>query len=184
MNRFSIVAVFLTVLTFGFMEVGMAQPAEKDQAETVKKAVIEMVEATRDGNYEKVVDLTYETIVEQGGGREKVHQAIKQQMDLMKADGMKMIKYKIGEPESFASTADNQFVLVPQQLVFTIRDLTIQTDSHVLGISSDLGKTWKFLTIPNEISEEYRSTILPSLPENYELPKATQPKITRNDIQE
>ena len=128
----------------------------------------------------KIVSLTYGSVVEQLGGPTKAFETIKEQMETMKLRGMRMNQFKAGKLKGFASTAQNKFVIVPTQLTLSLPGATIQADSFLLGISSDLGKTWKFVDGAGIATQEQQKKLLPPLPDDFQLPKPKQPKILRD----
>lgn len=152
--------------------------AQEDDATTVKlikEKAQAMLTATLNGDYETVVKSTYEPALQTLGGREGALKTIKEQMDQMKASGMKITKCKLEAPQKIHRTADMEFVIVPTTTEIDIPNATVDAKSYLLGISSDQGKSWKFVDGAGLAS---KPKWLPQLPEGFELPKLSNPKVT------
>ena len=170
----------VAVLVASLPQFVSAQSSDETDAVVVKKLAEQMTNATQKGDYKKIVSLTYGSVVEQLGGPTKAFETIKEQMETMKLRGMRMNQFKAGKLKGFASTAQNKFVIVPTQLTLSLPGATIQADSFLLGISSDLGKTWKFVDGAGIATQEQQKKLLPPLPDDFQLPKPKQPKILRD----
>ena len=140
----------------------------------VRKQAQVMVDATLKGNYETVIKLTFEPALESIGGSEKALETVKKQMAQMKAGGMEIENFKLGEPEKIARTSEYEFVVIPTSTQITIPNADVTADSYLLGISADKGKTWLFV---DGTALSPQPKWLPTLPEKFELPKPTPPKI-------
>ncbi|OWK40794.1 hypothetical protein [Fimbriiglobus ruber] len=173
MNRISIVC--LAVVVSG-LPVWAAEPSK----EAVRKLAAEVGDATVAGDYAKVIDNTYPTLVKELGGRDKALAAAEAAMKQLAAKGFAIKKYEVGEPDKFYTEGDNTFVVLPAVLHMALPVGKIRTKSYLLGISSDGGKTWKFLDGTSLQRKEFRERVLPKMPADLKLPEMSKPEIEKN----
>ena len=167
----------LLVVTITFA----ARADEAPSAAAVKKLAQEMGVATLKGDYAKLIDQTYPTLVEQLGGREKAIETVTTLMKQMKDQGFILQSYDIGEPGMFLSEGGNTFVVLPARLEMTIPGGKMISKSFLLGISADKGKTWKFADGAGIIKQkEQREKLLPKLPADLKFPEQEKPEIIKD----
>lgn len=152
-----------------------AQESDSAMLKLVKDKAQAMVTATLKGDYEEVVKATYGPALETLGGSDGALETIKQQMDQMKASGMKIVKFDLGDPKKIFSTPEMAFVILPTSTEMSIPQATVNAKSYLLGLSSDQGKSWKFVDGSGLAS---KPEWLPKLPEGFELPKLSNPIVT------
>jgi hypothetical protein len=131
-------------------------------------------------DYAKVADLSHPEIVEVMGGKEKMVEKTSEIMAGLKARGLAFKKYtvgKIGEPVVDGKTA---YIVVPTTVVLTGPKTTIESDSYLLGVSTDSGKTWTFADGAGLSNPVLRDKVFPSLPAALKLPEKKAPKITND----
>src|SRR5439155_27208216 len=110
-----------------------------------KKLTHEIADATLKGDHGKLMDHTYDGVIKQLGGREKAIAAIDAVTQALKAQGITVKSFKVGEPGDFLSEGGNTFVVVPTVMEMTFPGGKAIGKSYVLAISSDGGKSWKFV---------------------------------------
>jgi hypothetical protein len=148
----------------------------------VKKLAQELGAATLQGDFAKVIDHTYPTLVKQLGGREKAIETTEAMVKQMKAQGFTIKGYTIGEPGEFLTEGNNTFVVIPTKLEMVFARGKIIGKSYLLGISPDQGKTWKFADGAGIIKDkDLFSKLLPKLPTNLKLPEQEKPEIIKNN---
>ena len=152
-----------------------AQENEAATRKLVKQKAQAMVTAILKGDYETVVKSTYEPALETLGGSEGALETIKQQMDQMKASGMKIVNFDLSDPQKIFSTPEMLFVIVPTSTEMSIPNATVNAKSYLLGLSADKGKSWKFVDGSGLAS---KPEWLPKLPDGFELPKLSPPQVT------
>lgn len=157
----------------------MVQTEDATQGAAVKKLAEQMADATVKGDYGKVIDSTYETIVKQLGGREKAIETTKKLMDGVKSQGVTIKSFTVKDAGKFYMEGKNTFVVLPTALVLTTPQAKVEAKSYLLGISGDKGKTWKFVD-GTGIDKNINDKLLPTLPSDLKLPAKEQPKITKD----
>lgn len=161
-----------------FLVLGLAvQAGDAPSSAVVKRLAQELGTATMRGDYAKVIDGTYDRIVEELGGREKAIKVIETGMRKLRAKGITFKAYKVGDPGEFHREGNNTFVVVPTVLEMSAPGNKLIGKSYLLGISGDGGKTWKFADGAGMDRKEVREKVLPKLPAKLKLPAKEAPKV-------
>lgn len=154
-------------------------PAQAPSKAAVKKLAQQMGKSTMAGDYAMVIDHTYDPVVKLLGGRDKAIETTKKIMDTMKAQGFVIKSYVVGEPGPFHSSGGNTFVVLPVKMEMNAPNGKILAKSYTLGISTDQGKTWKFVEGAGLKNEEMRRKVLPKLPAKLKLPEYEKPMLIK-----
>ena len=172
----------LRIVVLGFVvAVGcLTVYADDSKAAGVKKLAQELGDATIKGDYGQLVDHTYDGVVKLLGGREKAIKTIEAAMGTLKGQGITIKSYTVGEPGPFLAEGDNTFVVVPSKLEMSIPGGKALAKSYLLGISSDEGKTWKFVDGAGMSNKEFREKGIPKLPAKLTLPENEKPEIIKD----
>lgn len=147
-----------------------ADPRLKSAGEQAQRAV----EATQKGDWKALIDLTHPKLVEMGGGREKMLELLKTQMEQLKKDGFDLKEATIDAPTTIAEGESAVYCIVPTHNVIEIPQGTLTIDSYLIGASIDGGTKWTF--IDSSPGTDQIRTIFPELPETLILPERGQPK--------
>lgn len=157
-----------------------ADPPKPSESKATAKAVVEKVGAAMlKGDYSPSFETTYEPALKAMGGREAAEDSAKELLKMMEAKGVRMKSYTVGEPGDLYTEGGNTFVVIPTVLEMTAPDAKIVVRGYSLGISTDAGKTWKFVDGQGLRDEEERKKILPKLPAKLDLPKYQRPEVTK-----
>lgn len=97
----------------------------------------------------------------------------------MEAEGIRFSSCTIGSIIKIVAAKEELHALLEQQLIMSVSDGTLTTNSHLLAISKDLGKNWFFVDAGN-LTNEKIALIFPNY--NYELvlPKKQPPVFRKN----
>jgi hypothetical protein len=136
--------------------------SEPSKSATVKRQVEQMVEAMIQGDSRKLVDDTYEPVVELIGGRDRAIKMTAEAIKRAKAEGL-LINVEVGEPGEFIVGDGKEFVVVPTRMIIPAHGKEIAMNSFQLGVSTDSGKTWKYVDSDN--FARYKDKLFPRLPE-------------------
>ena len=133
------------------------------------------------GDMTAIIDHTYPALVKMMGGREKVIESIESKMKQMKAQGISITAYNVGDPGEFLTEGPNTFVIIPATIEIAIPDGKLVSKTYLLGVSPDSGKTWTFVDGAGVAQfKDKLDMILPKLPMNLKLPEAEKPKLIKN----
>lgn len=144
---------------------------EPARATVVKKLAEDIGDATLKEDFAKVIDHTLDTLVKELGGREKAIKAASAMFKQMKAEGLKMKAFKVGEPGDLLGEGSHTFVVVPTTLELAVPGGNVIGKSYLLGISPDMGKTWRFADGSGLDDKDFRDRVLPKLPAKLKLPE-------------
>jgi hypothetical protein len=157
------------------------QAAEETKSAVVKQKAQEVGQAVVKEDHAKLVDLTYPKLVELMGGREKMIAILESGSKAMKEKGFALRSVTVAEPGEFLTEGENTFVVVPTTLEIKAPGGKILGKSYLLGISSDQGKTWKFIDGNGLANKEKRAKVLPTLPAKLKLPEQQQPEFVKDE---
>lgn len=173
MHRFAFACFLLTLPS-------MIHAGEPTKASAAKNTASELAAAMLKGEHAKVVDRTYDKIVELAGGRDKMIRGIGELAKAMEAKGVKIHALNVGEPGDVLTEGKLAFVVVPTVMVMRVPSVSLTMKSFLLGISSDAGKSWKFVEGSKAADKAAREKVLPPLPAQLKLPALEQPVIMRD----
>ncbi len=140
-------------------------PSLKTQAEEVGKVTI-------DGNFEKLVDLTYPVIVQKFGGKEKMAAFLSKDSQQMKADGISLLAMEVGQALQIEKVDRQMFALLPIKMTMKTPDGKFLGESALVGISDDDGKSWKFIS---SIDQTRFNSVFPKAGEKIKMPEEKPP---------
>ena len=108
-----------------------------------------MTQAFITNDYETLVKFTYPKLVEMAGGSDKAIDHIKKVIEGMKDDGMSFDTLFNGRPTIFVKAGTEIHTLIPQTILLNVRQGKLKTESYLLAITQDEGKTWYFIDTAN-----------------------------------
>ena len=163
--------VSLLILTLGCLASTHAAPAVAD-AKTRANQALALMQA---GDYEKFLDYSYPTVIEETGGREKSITLAKATTEAMKAKGIKIVSIVAGEPGEPVASGGKTFVLVPVQMKLDSPDATVSLTGSWLAIATGDGP-WLFIG-SNSLTPEKIKILVPDLPAGIKIPEKVTPTV-------
>jgi hypothetical protein len=142
-----------------------ALAAAREQAEEVGKAA-------RDDDHERMADLNHPKLVESLGGRAMFIRLLEKTAALRARRGLHIEEVVIGEPDQLAESSGTLYTIVPMETkVSGPKNLSISQSSFLIAVSTDRGKTWKYLGAAGvEVDREKLKQLLPGFPDELKLP--------------
>jgi hypothetical protein len=113
------------------------------------------------------------------GEKEAALALLKKSGDEMKIRGLAVVDARIGTPEPAQKIGTWTLSVIPEALTFRTPTAKAHQESHLLGISADEGKTWKFIDL-GPLSEEQFFDLFPELKGQFKLPKKEQAVLEQN----
>ncbi len=110
----------------------------KAQAEACSRAFIE-------GDFGKLADYTHPKVVEMAGGREKMVEFVRKDVAEMKSEGFEPLSYVTSEPTQVFKVGEQTYAVVPAKLRLRAKETVYVSETFMVGVSADGGKTWKFV---------------------------------------
>jgi hypothetical protein len=126
-----------------------------------------------------MADLTHPKVVEALGGKDKVVELTKTVMQQLKTQGVEIKTYTIGKPGEPVKDDKAAYVIIPTTLEMTAPKTKIKSESYLLGMTTDGGKSWTFADGAGLAQGPARDAIVPTLPKDLKLPEPKQPTVTK-----
>jgi len=148
---------------------GFSQDAAvvKTQADKVAQALIS-------GNYDIVINSMYPKVVQMAGGKAKLLQMMATGTNQMKAQGIAFKSATVGTPGKFYKAGTEIHCLVPESITMQMGTNKLTTNSNLLAVSKDGGKSWSFLDL-NKNTISAIPKIFPNFNKELKIPEPTQP---------
>jgi hypothetical protein len=140
----------------------------------------EMGQAFVDGNVEKLLDRTHAKVLELGGGRDKVRKLIQDGVTEMKAKGQGFHSMSVSRPQKIVRSKGNLYTIVPEHLLMKTPQGMLRSESFLVGVSGDNGRTWTFIDGAGTGNGQLEK-VLPDFPKELQLPKLTMPQLIEDD---
>jgi hypothetical protein len=158
----------------------IASPARADEKIDVEKAVEQakvVAKAVLDGDFAKVADFTHPKVVEIMGGREKMIAQTKAIMKTLKDMGVEIKSHTVGKPAEPVIDGKTVYVVISTSMSLTANGKNLETESYLLGMTTDAGKNWVFVDGAGMDRTEVRDKVFPKLPDGLKLPEKKPPVI-------
>jgi hypothetical protein len=140
----------------------------------------EVNDAFRRRDFGRMVDLTYPKVIEAAGGREKMIAALSKGIKEMEAEGVSVLSSTAAAPTQIVHASKWIYAVVPTTLKVKAKDGIFQTESSMIGISSDQGAKWTFIDAGGKDHTQLIS-FLPAPADSLKLPAEKDPvKISGN----
>ncbi len=157
-----------TLLICAFLFVFSTRVIAQDQIkENIKAEAEKMMSAFKTNNYSILVKYTHPKIVDLMGGPEEAPKIIKQTMEGI--EGLESIEASVGEVLQLIDTGNEVQTVIPQLLVLKMQGMTYSSKNHLIGISSDKGKSWTFFD-GNGFGEDLIREMFPNLSKDLVIP--------------
>jgi hypothetical protein len=94
----------------------------------------------------------------------------------MKAEGYRIVSNSVGAPLAIVKAGDELHAILPQEQVIEIaaKRGELRAPGHLLGASSDGGKTWRFIDAAPLTADNVRQ-VFPNFNPKLKLPAKAQP---------
>ena len=140
----------------------------------------EVNDAFRRRDFGRMVDLTYPKVIETAGGRDKMIAGLAKGLKEMESEGVTVLSSTAAAPIQIVHVSNWIYAVVPTTLKVKAKDGTFQTESSMIGISSDSGAHWTFIDAGGKDHKELKN-LLPATADALKLPADKEPvKISGN----
>lgn len=134
-----------------------------------------MYEAFRKGHLEEFVSYTYPALVEQMGGKQEMIAHLKKGRADLADQGYRFVSCEVAAPIQIVQAGTAFHAVLPLTQVLAVPKGKLHVAGHLLGVSSDAGKTWTFMDTVEMTPESVRQ-VLPDFNPELKLPPKTEPK--------
>ncbi|MBE7179053.1 MAG: hypothetical protein INR69_21800 [Mucilaginibacter polytrichastri] len=138
--------------------------------EAAKKQAAAMDAAYAKGDYITMANYTNKRVLDMLGGPQKMAAALKGKMAELEKKNVKLISAEVGEVMQIVNVDGQYQCIIPQYIRMKAGDEKMYSRSHLLGISSDKGKTWTFLDANGQTPEMLKG-LFPNLSKELVIPK-------------
>ncbi|MBC7651532.1 MAG: hypothetical protein H7101_07275 [Deinococcales bacterium] len=145
------------------------------QINAVKTQANIMVTAMKKQDYKTLVKMTYPKAVAVAGGEAKMLEGMNKGLGQMKTNGISFSNVSVGEPSAIITVGKQLQCTIPDKLEMKMMGGTIGTNSTLIGISDDKGKTWTFIDAVGKDLVTLRK-VIPTLSNKLIIPKMQQPQ--------
>jgi len=140
----------------------------------------EVNDAFRRRDFARMVDLTYPKVISAAGGRDKMIAALAKGLKEMETEGVVVLSSTAAAPRQVVHVPGWIYAVVPTTLKVKAQDGIFQTDSSMIGLSSDNGANWTFIDAGGKDHTQLKG-FLPAPADKLELPADKEPvKISGN----
>ncbi|MGB0175940.1 MAG: hypothetical protein ACPF9D_02160 [Owenweeksia sp.] len=138
--------------------------------ESLMKAARQFASATEKLDWNKVIDMTYPPLVKLNGGREILLRQAKLSDQNLRQQEFELKKVELSAPLREIPVGDKFLAIVPIRLTFNGPLGKLYSESSLLGVSGDDGKSWSFISMAqadmNQVIE-----LFPELPKTFVIPQ-------------
>jgi hypothetical protein len=152
-----------------FCVAGSLTARAQDLTATIQSEAQKCAKALMTNDFAGVLAYTHERVVARMGGKEAALTLLQKSVGELKAKGMGVEDTKIGTPEPPQKIGTWTIAVVPETLTFKMPTAKAHQESHLLGISVDEGKTWKFIDL-GPLGEEQLFSVFPELKGKFTMP--------------
>jgi len=107
------------------------------------------------------------------GGRAGARAEIERGMQKMARDGFSFESAEYEPPHDIAAAGRRMFAIVPSRLKMKVPDGHLLQDGYLIGVSSDGGESWKFIS--GTVGKEELLHVFPDFPATLALPDVPKP---------
>ena len=153
-----------------------AEPA-RSPGDAAKVEANAMSQALLKGDFEGFASYTHPAMIKMAGGKKKLIEMLQRALADMKTEGLRIVSVSAGAPLAIVKAGDELHAILPQEQVLDVpaKRGELRAPGHLLGVSRDGGKTWKFLDAAGLTPETVRQ-YLPNYNPKLTLPPRVEPK--------
>lgn len=124
------------------------------------------------GDLGRLADYTHPRLIELMGGREKMIEFVRKDMEEMKAEGFKPLSYVPSAPTQVLRVGGQTYAVVPLKFRMRAPKEIYISNSFVVAVSGDDGRNWTFLS-GGGVDDVRLKILLPDAAGKLKLPTVT-----------
>jgi hypothetical protein len=171
-----LVAMLLVIAAPLLAQTPQQLTALKAQANAIATAI-------KKQDFKTVIKMTNPKVVAAAGGEVKMLDQLSKGIGMMKAKGINMniSNIVVGEPSAFIKVKKQLQCTVPDKIEIKMMGGTMSTNSTLIAISDDDGKTWNFIDAMGKNIATIKQ-VLPDLSDKLVIAKMEQPQFVPNKL--
>lgn len=147
-----------------------------DAKANVRQAAIDLGAALISKDYEAFMKTTYPEVVQRTeGGKEKMISDLKKQITSMEKSGNIIRAIYPGQPSDMIDTAGEWQCTIPQFMKIKLSGGMLTTETTLIGLSPNKGKTWYFIDAVDQTIHSIRQ-LFPNISSRLVIPPSPEPK--------
>lgn len=166
----SVLKKFKYILLF----IALPYAAFAQDTTALKKLATRFANATFNSDHKLVIDLTYPKLVELSGGRDSMQKLIVERIESLQKQGVMKFEGSVGSPGPFIKAGNQIHCLLPETLFLKMFTGRYVTQSYLLAISNDKGKSWTFMDV-GKMPAEVLHKLLPNYNDELVIPTPGKP---------
>lgn len=175
--------ILLVLCAFCYYNEVLAQPALQKFRPTVKAAAKRMNNALVKKDIKAFVKTTYPKVVEMtDGGLDKIQADLEKQIANIEKSGSKILSAWPGDASTVIDTADEYQCTIPQYMKMQLTNGALTTQTTLIALSNDKGKTWYFIDVTDKSLAQWR-TVFPNLSSRLVIFPPKEPKFEPKENQ-
>lgn len=161
----------VALIAVSFLTIG--QPADEQSAlAQAREEARVFAKAFKEDDHGKLADLTFAPWVEKVGSRGRMILAWRKLTTAYRHQGLQIESYDIERARDLVKAGPDWLCVLPTKLKFQGLEGPVHQESHLLALSRDQGKSWRFLDAADTKSTQQLTTWLPKLPKKWTMPSA------------
>jgi hypothetical protein len=172
-----------TLVAFTLVMASTLLAQTPQQIATLKAQANTMATAIKKQDFKTVIKMTNPKVVAAAGGEAKMLEQLSKGMGMMKAKGMNISisNVVVGEPSLFIKVKRQLQCTVPDKIEIKMMGGTMSTNSTLVAISDDDGKTWNFIDAMGKNIAALKQT-LPDLSDKLVIAKTEAPQFVADKL--
>ncbi len=152
-------------------------PGNSDIATKIVLLANQIADASKDQDNEFILDRTHPKLIELAGGRSKMLEILNLALEPMRKQGITIANYTVSSNVTIRQVGQKIFAVIPTTLDLKYPNRTTRTESFLLAISDDGGRTYSFIDGSGAAkNRNMLKVVLPDLPDDMVLPTPTTPR--------
>lgn len=166
-----------SIIALSFFVTANAQV--KTAAINARSAAQQMFQFFIAKNYLAYSKCIHPTITNMMGGEAKMAEVVKNAVQQTEKNGLIAVQIKIGEPSKIVSTNNELETIIPETTKFKTAKGFYNDTSYLLAISTDNGKTWRFVDTNGRTWAQVKA-VFPNLSNQLVMPVKGKPVFSKN----
>ena len=156
------------------------QASEAVRNQRIKEQAQEIADAMVRRDYPRLLDRTYPRVLELMGGRDVALAAIEREAKQFQTKDTGLVGVTVGEPREFVQVEKEGFAIVPTTMTIKVPEGTLVGEAFLLGISSDGGHNWTFVSSDaGAANPKMLQSLFPAAADKLRIPEVKQPVLHR-----
>lgn len=143
--------------------------------EVIEAQANEMISGMQDGVINKLLDHTLPAVLDLGGGRVAMKEAITAMLTQTEELGFSIDTVYVGKAGEIYEAGTELHAIIPQYLKLGFAEGYIESMTYLVAVSKDQGKWWYFIDV-KQIDEDMKNMVLPVMNEDMVIPEPEKAK--------